>query len=191
MRAGGQPRERVAERGVAQIDAERLIVERRIEDHAQVGEAADGEEDRARRGAGAELQRTRQLGVRRQFLPARRQIAHLRHERFELRLAAARDADLRAQLLACVLQRGVRLGIRRIQLSRKLEFDDGFLEALQPREPPSPDHVILRGAQLDAIERRPRELVRGIRAHDLRVFDDRAVVLLRVLGLLRDVKLIG
>ena len=57
-----QRRERLVDRGVAKIDAHRLVAEGRVEDDAEVGELGDGDEDVA--GAGlAEHQRLGQRDV--------------------------------------------------------------------------------------------------------------------------------
>jgi hypothetical protein len=187
VRAGGQRGERVAERHVAQIDAQWGVAEGRVENHAEVGEPADGQKNGTGGRAASELQRAGQLDARRKLLAGRRQIAHPGNERFELCLPAARHGELCSQPLSRVLESSIRLLIGRIQLGRDLKLDDRFLVAVEADEPAAPGQMVLRGAELHAIQRRAGELVVRVRAHGLRVLDDGAVVLLVVLGLLREV----
>jgi hypothetical protein len=64
-----------------------------------------------------------------------------------------------------------------------LILDDGFLVALLAGVAPRAGGVILRGPQLDPVQRGPRLPVARIGARDLGVFDDRAIVVVRALRL--------
>ena len=108
-RARRQRRERVTERRIPQIDAERLVAERRVEDGADVREPADGQEHGPRRRAVAEHERAGQLDVLRELETGRRQVARPLDQALQLGLTGARHRQLRAQLVARVPQRGLDL----------------------------------------------------------------------------------
>ena len=133
-RRAGDRVERVVERGVAQVDGDRRLAERRIEDQADVREPRDGREDVAAAGV-AEDQRRRHLHVLRQVEAGRRQVARALDERLELGLALARDGDLRAQLVARRAQLLVDVAARRVQLGGELVFDERLVELADGREP--------------------------------------------------------
>ena len=88
-RRAGDRGERVVERRVAQIDGDRRVAERRVEDQADVGEPRDGGEDVAAAGV-AEDERRRHLHAGRQIHARRRQIARALDQRLQLGLAFAR-----------------------------------------------------------------------------------------------------
>ena len=130
--------ERVLERGVAQVDGDRRLAERRVEDQADVGEPRDRREDVAAAGV-AEDERRRHLDVLRQVEPRRRQVARPLDERLQLGLAFARDRDLGAQLVARRPQLLVDVAAGRVQLGRRA------------RTRPAPDRTCRSAAS-----RRPR-----------------------------------
>ena len=65
---------------------------------------------------------------------------------------------------------------------RELVLDERLIELAGGGEPAAAVKVILRGAQLRALERQARVRVVGAEAHGLGVLDDREVVVLAVLG---------
>ena len=97
--------QRVLERGLAQIDRDRLIAELRIERDVDVREPGERGEDVARRRI-AEGQRRRQPHVDWAGPdPGRRQVARALDQRLESGLAVAGDGDLVPQLRADRVER--------------------------------------------------------------------------------------
>ena len=73
--------------------------------------------------------------------------------------------------------------VGRVQLGGDLVFDDRLLEAIEGGETTGRVGVVLGGPQLDAVERGAGVDVGRIRAHDLGVLRDRAVVVQGLFGL--------
>ena len=132
-----------------------------VEDHAEVARTVPTVRNTARGGgAAAEHQRAGQLHALRQVEARRRQVAGPLDQALELRPPAARDrrpscAASGARPCSAVVDQRV----RRIQLGRELVLDDRLFVAFQAGEPAAADGVFLRGAQLDALERRARVAV--------------------------------
>jgi len=109
-------------------------------------------------------------------------------ERLELCLAFARDDDLRSQLRADVAQRGVDVAAGRVHFRRDLVFDQRLVELAGRFEPAGTRHVILRGAELDALQHQQQCPVVGVSLERRGVFGDRPVVVLRLFGALSGAK---
>jgi hypothetical protein len=71
--------------------------------------------------------------------------------------------------------------VARVELGGELEFEQRLLVPFRGREAPGAEGVLLRRAELGAIERQPRVVVVGVRLEGVRVFDDGAVVILHLL----------
>ena len=72
--------------------------------------------------------------------------------------------------------------LRRVQLGGKTVLDERFVESAERRQAPALDEVILRGAQAGPFETETRISVVGGEAQRLRVFRNRPVVVLTLLG---------
>ena len=179
-RRAGHGVERVLERRVAEVDGQRLIAKRRVEDQADVREPRDGRENFAAVGI-AEDQGRRHLHAGREVEARRRQVARAFDERLQLGLALARDGDSRAQLAARRSQLVVDFAVRRVQFGGDFVFGERLIEPGERHEPATLGEMRLRGAQLRAVE--GEACVRVVRPEPDRfgVLDHRDVVVLPAL----------
>ena len=113
---------------------------------------------------------------------------HAVHQRFELGLAVAINRDLRAQLILYLFELLGDDGVVGIQLRGNLVLGRGLLEASSSREPARACEVILRGAQLGALEAGTRVDVIGVALERAGELDDRDVVVLPFFRLARFTK---
>ena len=174
-RAGGDRRQRVGERHLAQVGVDDLVAEARVEDDVEPGKLRNRPEHVAAAGR-AEDERVGKLGVGREVEAWRRKHARALDQRFELGLPVPRDGDLGAELLANVAQRFLDQRVARIQLRRELILAERLFVALGAGERARSEGVLLRRAQFRALERQTRVVVVGVGAKRLRVLDDGEVV---------------
>ena len=172
---GGERGERLGQRDVAQVDAQRRVAEPGVEDEIQAGESRHGGEDRARARI-AEHERIRERGALRQVESRRGKVARLLDERLKLGLAFARHGQLGPDLLARILQRRLDIRVGRVQFRGELILGERVFVPLGRRQPPAAEEMVLRGAQPRPIEGQARVAIVGVEADDLRVFHDGAVV---------------
>ena len=97
-------------------------------------------------------------------------------------LPLAVDGDLGAQLRAQRAQLVLDVAVGRVQLGGELELDQRLFGLAGGGVPAAAVEVVLRGAQLGAIERQADGAVVGPGPGGLRVLDDGQVVVLLLLG---------
>ena len=186
--ARGECGQRVFQRRVAEVDGDRGLAERGIENDVQVRKARDRRKHHPAVGAVAESKRLRELYARRKLLAGRRQVAGPVDQRLQFRPAAARDRQFRPQSLPGILERGLHGAVAGVQLGCDLELDQRFFVAFRARETAATLKMVLRGAQACALERESCILVVRLRAGSLRVLNDSQVVVLQLFGALPGVE---
>jgi hypothetical protein len=132
-RCGRHRRQRVGERGLAQIDRDWRLTEGRVEDDVEPGETRQRREDRAtaRRG---EKQGVRQRGIFWKIESGRREIASAIQERLQLGFSTARHRDLVAEELPRFPERSLHLRIGRIELRGELILDSSLFDTVRRSE---------------------------------------------------------
>ena len=112
------------QRCAAQVDRDRVVDERRVEDDVDVGELTQRRKDDA--DAGVAEHEVGEGGVR-QLEAHRRQGACARDQRFELGLTRLPGDELGLHDLPGATERVLDLGARRVQLCRQLIFEQGLV----------------------------------------------------------------
>ncbi len=136
-RARGHRREGRLELGVAQLDGDRRVAERRVEHHVDVGQPRDDRQHVADAGIAKDHRRGRQLHVARQFQPGRLHVARAFDERLEPCLAVDRCGELGAETDARPAQLGVDVAVGGVHLGGQLQFDQRVLELAGGVQPAS------------------------------------------------------